>query len=145
MTRGLRGVYLRRGLLNPLRHGYYSIQLLSHKVLRRLMVIPLLGLLVGCALDPGIGWRLAGLVQALGYAAGGVGLLLRSRGLRSGPLTIPAFFVMVNVASAHAVWNVVRGRRIDRWQPRRIDLPDAAASAGAGIGGPPDRAAGGGP
>ena len=126
MTRGLRGVYLRRGLLNPLRHGYYAVQLASHKVFRRLMVLPLLGLLVGTALHPGLGWRLAAAAQAALYAAGALGLVLRARGLRSGPLTIPAFFVMVNVASAHAAWNVVRGRRIDRWQPRRVEVPGSA-------------------
>jgi glycosyltransferase involved in cell wall biosynthesis len=131
MTRGLRGVYLRRGLLNPFRHGYYAVQLLSHKVLRRLMVAPLAGLLLGTALHPGLLWRLAALAQAGLYAAGGLGLLLRSRGLRSGPLTIPAFFVMVNWASAHAVWNLARGRRIDRWQPRRVDLPEAGATTAA--------------
>jgi len=142
MTRGLRGVYLRRGLLNPLRHGYYSVQLVSHKVFRRLMVLPLLGLLVGTALHPGLVWRLAAVAQAALYAAGGLGLALRSRGLRSGPLTIPAFFVMVNVASAHAAWNVARGRRIDRWQPRRIELPDAGGAAASRPAGPADGAGG---
>jgi hypothetical protein len=32
---------------------------------------------------------------------------------------LPAFFVLVNVASLHAAWNLVSGRRIDRWQPAR--------------------------
>ena len=127
MTRGLRGVHLRRGLLNPFRHGYYAVQLLSHKVLRRLMVVPLLGLLVGCWLHPGLLWKLAAAAQTGLYAAGGLGLALRARGLRSGPLTIPAFFVMVNAASAHAAWNVLRGRRIDRWSTRRVHLPATAA------------------
>lgn len=124
MTRGLRGVYLRARLLDPFRHGYYAVQLLSHKVLRRLMILPLLGLLVGSWLHPGLLWKLAAAAQTGLYAAGALGLALRARGLRSGPLTIPAFFVMVNAASAHAAWNVLRGRRIDRWQTRRVELPD---------------------
>ena len=56
MTRGLRGVLERRALLNPTRYGFYSVQLVSHKVLRRLMGVPLLALaLVAPAL-----WRRAG-------------------------------------------------------------------------------------
>jgi hypothetical protein len=42
MTRGLNGVIIRRELLDPRRHGFYALQLLSHKVLRRLMAIPLI-------------------------------------------------------------------------------------------------------
>jgi cellulose synthase/poly-beta-1,6-N-acetylglucosamine synthase-like glycosyltransferase len=42
MTRGLRGVAVARGLLDPRRTGFYAVQLLTHKVLRRLMAIPLL-------------------------------------------------------------------------------------------------------
>ena len=42
MTRGLRGVAVARGLLDPRRYGFYALQLVTHKVLRRLMAIPLL-------------------------------------------------------------------------------------------------------
>ena len=46
MTRGLSGVVARRELLNPFCHGFYAIQLFSHKVLRRLVAVPLLLLLL---------------------------------------------------------------------------------------------------
>jgi len=42
MTRGLRGVIVMRELLNPFRFGFYAVQLFSHKVLRRLMFVPLM-------------------------------------------------------------------------------------------------------
>src|SRR6185369_12732705 len=38
MTRGLRGVLVRRELLDPRRTGFYAVQLTWHKLLRRLMV-----------------------------------------------------------------------------------------------------------
>jgi hypothetical protein len=41
ISQGLRGVLLRRDLLDPGRHGFYAIQLFS-RVLRRLMVFPVL-------------------------------------------------------------------------------------------------------
>ena len=44
MTRGLRGVALRRDLLDPRRTGFYAVQLASHKVLRRMMAFPLLAI-----------------------------------------------------------------------------------------------------
>ena len=46
MTRGLRAVLISRDLLNPVKHGFYSIQLFSHKVMRRTAIIPLIILLV---------------------------------------------------------------------------------------------------
>jgi glycosyltransferase involved in cell wall biosynthesis len=122
MTRGLNGVVLRRELLDPRRHGFYSVQLLSHKVLRRLMAVPLAVLAVTSL---ALGFRskllgLFGLAQAGVYGMGAAGLALARRG---GPririLALPAYFVMVNVASLRAAWNVARGKRIERWEPRR--------------------------
>ncbi|MGZ4276387.1 MAG: glycosyltransferase family 2 protein [Solirubrobacteraceae bacterium] len=121
MTRGLNGVVLRRELLNPRRHGFYALQLLSHKVLRRLMAVPLLTLAA-------TGARLArrGRPYRLTAAAEGAVVGLGALGLALGPaaparrlLALPAYFCLVNVASLQAVLNVARGRAIDRWEPRR--------------------------
>lgn len=122
MTRGLRGVLARRELLNPGRHGFYAIQLFSHKVLRRLMVVPLVILVVTSPLlwsDGGV-YQAVTIGQAVVYGLGALGLVLSStRWGRLKPLAVPAFFCLVNAASATAVWNLIRGNRIDRWQPRR--------------------------
>jgi hypothetical protein len=40
--------------------------------------------------------------------------------------SVPAFFILVNAAALRAVWNVVRGRRIERWQPVRGSTADGA-------------------
>ena len=122
MTRGLRGVAVSRHLLDPRRYGFYALQLLTHKVLRRLMAIPLLVIAVTSAAlwDAGPIYRLAVLGQALVYGLGGIGLALRDRRAGRRPwFAIPAFFVLVNIASLHALWNLISGRRIDRWQPAR--------------------------
>jgi hypothetical protein len=34
---------------------------------------------------------------------------------------LPAFFCFVNAAATRAIWNLVLGRRIDRWEPQRDD------------------------
>ena len=43
---GLEAVLVMRQLLNPFKHGFYALQLLTHKVLRRLVFVPLLVLLI---------------------------------------------------------------------------------------------------
>jgi hypothetical protein len=112
----------RRELLDPTRYGFYSIQLLSHKVLRRLMGVPLI---IMALLAPTLwrrGWiyRLAAVCQALVYSLGIIGLLIGRRNARATRvLAAPSFFIMANVAAMIAVWNVVRGRRVDRWEPAR--------------------------
>jgi glycosyltransferase involved in cell wall biosynthesis len=123
MTRGLRGVLVRRELLDVRRHGFYAVQLLSHKVLRRLMVVPLLVLAVASPAlwRRGRLYRLATVGQVCFYGAGAVGLAAGSSARRRGGklLALPAFFCLVNAASVKAVWNLVTGRRIDRWEPQR--------------------------
>jgi cellulose synthase/poly-beta-1,6-N-acetylglucosamine synthase-like glycosyltransferase len=122
MTRGLRGVLLRRALLDPRRTGFYALQLLWHKLLRRLMVVPLIGLAISSPLLVAAGpfYRLAAAGQALFYGLAAAGIALRGRPIsKARPLAFPAFFCLVNLAALHAAINVVRGHRIDRWEPQR--------------------------
>jgi hypothetical protein len=42
---------------------------------------------------------------------------------RSKALAVPAYFTMVNIASLRAIWNLIRGERIDRWVPTRTTEP----------------------
>jgi cellulose synthase/poly-beta-1,6-N-acetylglucosamine synthase-like glycosyltransferase len=124
ITRGLSGVLLRRELLYPRSHGFYAVQLLGHKVLRRLMVFPLA---VAATTSPllwrrGRIYRVATVLQAAVYGLGSVGILLaRTPVGRRKAFVLPAFFCFVNAAALKATWNVVRGRRIDRWEPQRQD------------------------
>jgi glycosyltransferase involved in cell wall biosynthesis len=134
MTRGLRGVAAARGLLDPRRHGFYAVQLLTHKVLRRLMAVPLLVIAITSPLLWGAGplYRLATLGQVVVYGLGGIGLALRDRPAGRRPwFAMPAFFCLVNIASLHALVNLLSGRRIDRWQPARRDGAEQDLAVGA--------------
>lgn len=122
ITRGLRAVVRMRHLLNPVRFGFYSVQLFSHKVLRRLVVFPLLALLASSA------WLAAAApvyAAALGtqlviLACAAVGFLLGHTAIgRSKPFSLPYYFCLVNAASLLACWNLVRGRQIEQWSPQR--------------------------
>ncbi len=121
MTRGLTGVWLSRELLDPRRHGFYALQLLTHKLLRRLVVVPLfvLALATPWLLSSGPIYQLAGLAQGAIYSAALAGALLRGSLGRKKFLSVPLYFCLVNLAAWQALVNVLRGRRIDRWDPQR--------------------------
>jgi hypothetical protein len=122
MTRGLNAVVARRELLDPRRHGFYALQLLSHKVLRRTMALPLAVLALSSAAEARRS-RLFGAVaaaQGAVYALGLAGLLMGRRAAGAPRVVaLPAYFCLVNLASVRAMWNVARRRGIDRWEPRR--------------------------
>jgi glycosyltransferase involved in cell wall biosynthesis len=122
MTRGLNAVIVRRELLDPRRHGFYSLQLVSHKVLRRLMAVPLIALALSATVlgRRSAPFRSLAALQGIVYALGAAGLVLGGRAPRRTPvLGLPAYFCLVNAASLRAVWNLARRREIDRWEPRR--------------------------
>lgn len=131
ISRGIRCVATMPHLLDPRRHGFYAIELWSHKVLRWAMAVPLAGLVLstaGLARESRL-IRLAFLAQAAAYALALVGLAGRSTSLGAHrAVSVPAYFVMVNAAALRAGWNLATGRRIDRWQPNRGRVADGAGS-----------------
>ncbi len=128
ITRGLRGVLEMRSLLNPLRYGSYSVDLVSHKVLRRLVAIPLLALFLSslCLANTHSFYAMMAMIQAMFYGLALTGALLTStRWGRSRLFTIPFFFCMVNLAAIMAVLELIRGRKVVLWEPQRHE-PKAA-------------------
>ena len=122
ITRGLRGVLVMRELLNPFRHGFYALQLFTHKLLRRLMFLPLIVLFLATIplWDDGWFYRLALLAQLAFYGCALLGLLLRGTRIgRLKPFTIPFYFCVVYAAALIATWNLLRGQRITHWTPQR--------------------------
>lgn len=120
-VRGLRSLLLRRGLLNPLRHGFYSLALFSHKVVRRLLPagLPLL-LLAGAALSPGRPvYQAATGLQLLFYGLAAAGFALRGTPLgKTRPFYVPFYFTLSNAAALVALLRVAGGERIERWDPQ---------------------------
>ncbi len=122
MTRGLRGLLLRKRLLNPFRYGFYSLVLFSHKVLRRLLPVALLILLASSAAlsRSGTLYLVATAGQVAFYSVAGIGYLLRrTRFGQQKYLYIPFFYCMANAAALVAVAKLIRGERIAQWQPQR--------------------------
>ena len=109
IARGMVVLAAHREMLNPLRYGFFSLQLLSHKLLRWLLPFALLLMLasnVVLAMDSGF-YRWVLLAQVAFY---GTGALVR--GAR-----IPRFFVMSNAATLVAWWKFLTGERFVVWDP----------------------------
>jgi hypothetical protein len=110
-----------RRLLNPLRGGFYAIELLSHKVMRYL--VPLFLLVVffsSAALAPrSLFYAVAFAGQAAFYAAALTGWVLERAGLRVRLLSLPHYFVLANLAAVIAFYKFARGERYARWEPIR--------------------------
>jgi cellulose synthase/poly-beta-1,6-N-acetylglucosamine synthase-like glycosyltransferase len=101
--------------------GFYSVELVSHKLLRHLVPFFLIALIASSAAlaADGPAFSAALELQALFYAAAAAGALLRrTRTGRSKLLTVPYYFCLVNAAALLGVLSIVRGERLAAWTPR---------------------------
>ena len=122
ITQGLYSVLLMKELLNPLRYGFYALQLFSHKFLRRLMYIPLMIVLLANPFlwNDGYFYKLTMLAQLGFYGGALLGLLLKGRlHGKLKILTMPFYFCMTYFAAMLATLNLFRGYRISVWETQR--------------------------
>lgn len=137
MNRGLRAAFSLGELLLPWRGGFYSVQVLSHKVLRRFLPFFLLTALAASAwltTSSAFWWLVLG-PQLIFYALALAGWVGRGREWgRARPLWVAYYFCLVNAAAAIAVLSVLGGVRFDRWDvargTREPVAPQAARSGG---------------
>jgi cellulose synthase/poly-beta-1,6-N-acetylglucosamine synthase-like glycosyltransferase len=110
-----------RGMLNPLRSGFYAVQLLSHKVMRYLVPFFLIAIFAASAVltREFFFYRLVFAAQLGGYACALLAWLLEQVGVRSRLLVFPQYFVLANVASLMAAYQFLRGERYSHWDPIR--------------------------
>jgi cellulose synthase/poly-beta-1,6-N-acetylglucosamine synthase-like glycosyltransferase len=120
MNRGLRSAFELRGALLPSRTGLYALEVVFHKLLRRLVAFFLVALLLSsvalAASDP-VWWVV--LAPQLGfYALAAAGALLaHTRWGRLKALWVPYFFCLANLAAALAVLSLAAGVRFELWEP----------------------------
>lgn len=117
ITRGLRSVYYRSALMNPLRTGFYGLQLFVHKLWRRLVWVPAVALILLWPFADG--WTAVICAGSTALVAAGAAALAfpKLRGNRL--LSVCAYVVMVNAACAVACWRFARGQRTAMWQADR--------------------------
>ncbi len=122
IIRSWRAFIFMRELLNPFRFRFYAIQLFSHKILRYLVVFPLLILFLVSPLLWKVSpiYQLATIMQLVFYGCAVLSLVLDKTGLgHIKILNIPFYFCMVNAASLVAIIKVLSGYQIKHWEPQR--------------------------
>jgi cellulose synthase/poly-beta-1,6-N-acetylglucosamine synthase-like glycosyltransferase len=121
ILRSLHAMWHKRQMFNPLKHGFFSLALFSHKLLRYCVPFVLIGLAVLSALMIGQGafWNLAFGGQCVFYGTAALGyFLLRRR--RNLPLAVyfPFYFVLINLAALVAWTKFIRKKKQTLWVPR---------------------------
>ncbi len=110
-----------RQMLNPLRSGFYAIELLSHKVLR--YAVPLFLLFIFAAntilARNSIFFEIIFLLQIAFYFLAFLGWLIEKTGAKIGVFAIPHYFVLANLASVFGFYKFLRGERYAAWEPIR--------------------------
>jgi glycosyltransferase involved in cell wall biosynthesis len=120
--RAIWALYDMRQLLNPINHGLYAFQLLSHKVLRYAAFVPLaiLAFMSVILSDHGGWYSLAFWLHFLFYGLAYVGHSKQSRGEELSPLfAIPYYFSLLNFACYKAATVFLRGEKKVTWTPRK--------------------------
>ena len=110
-----------RGMLNPLRSGFYAVQLWSHKVMRYLVPVFLIAIFITSAfLAPrNIFYGALFFAQVAFYLAAIISSLLEKAGLHIRLLALPQYFVITNLASLIAFVKFVSGESYTKWEPSR--------------------------
>lgn len=111
-------------MLNPFKHGFFAVQLFSHKVLRYLVPEFLIVLLVVHSLlvfKVGADFPYPALfvVHLAVYGLAALGWLAHVLGLKIPALHIPFYFMQVNVAALWALIRFIGGERKTIWTPIR--------------------------
>jgi cellulose synthase/poly-beta-1,6-N-acetylglucosamine synthase-like glycosyltransferase len=121
ITKDLRGLWLCRGILNPLRYPLYSWGLISHKLLRWLVPYFLIGLFAANLLLLEQSFcRLTLAAQIFCYGLAGLGYLWQRTGWKPPRLlAIPFSFCLVNSAAAVGMARFLTGKRSGSWTPVR--------------------------
>jgi cellulose synthase/poly-beta-1,6-N-acetylglucosamine synthase-like glycosyltransferase len=121
ITQTFTDLWRHRSMMNPLRSGFYAVQLLSHKVMRYLVPFFLIAiLLVSLLLAPRSAFYAAVLlVQLALYSMAALSWALELLGMRNRLLALPQYFVLANLASLIAVCKFLSGERYASWEPIR--------------------------
>jgi cellulose synthase/poly-beta-1,6-N-acetylglucosamine synthase-like glycosyltransferase len=110
-----------REMLNPLKSGFFAIELISHKLLRYSVPVFLILMLLAA----GIGtfhstfFLAAFVLQLVFYTTALIAWLLEKNEIKSGILAIPLYFVLTNLAAFVGFYKFLIGESYTHWEPIR--------------------------
>ena len=110
-----------RKMMNPLRSGFYAVELVSHKVLRYAVPLFLLLIFVSNAflMLHSLFFEILFLLQVAFYFLAALGWMIEKTGAKIGVFAIPHYFVLANMASVFGFYKFLRGERYVTWEPIR--------------------------
>jgi cellulose synthase/poly-beta-1,6-N-acetylglucosamine synthase-like glycosyltransferase len=132
ITQTFTDLWRHRAMMNPLRSGFYAVQLLSHKVMRYLVPFFLCAILIASSvLAPrSLFYAFALAAQLACYLLAAATWLFERAGLHTPRLVaLPQYFVLANLAVLLAWRQFLRGERYARWEPIREGAPPQQANA----------------
>ena len=110
-----------RAMMNPLKGGFYAVELISHKVFR--YAVPLFLLLVFFSsmilAFSSTFFLIIFTLNIIFYVLALIGWMLEKTKKTLGILAIPLYFVLTNLASLIGFYKFLRGERYARWEPIR--------------------------
>lgn len=111
-------MYDMKHLFNPSHYGLFTLQLISHKLLRYLAFIPLLMAFISNGFITGEGsfYSATFLLQILFYIA--AAFVALNDGTKNKFLGLAHYFCLINIASAMAFIKFIKGEKIVLWKPR---------------------------
>jgi len=131
VTRGMRGLLSVPELLKPWKYGWISFQLFSHKIMRWMVPLFLIGALVSCPLAGGATWLQPMLALQLAfYLAALISIVLPVHRLYK-PLGIPLYFCTLNAAAFISFVELLRGHKYVIWETVRQEPERVPAVGGA--------------
>jgi len=121
VSRSLRGIHMKRRLLNPLRFGFFSIGLFINKVLRRLIPVCLIAILLSSAVLYAVTREtLALLLLAAQVGLYGLGLV---RSLVKGPArrlcSVIYYFTIGGYGTLLGIADFLLHRVVSKWDPTK--------------------------
>lgn len=122
VNRSWRGLWKNAAVLNPFKTGIHAWEIFSHKLLRWLggLFILLFLILNMILIDKGWLYQLLFVMQIGFYMLAVMGYTLDEQGKKSSYLiTIPYYFVMVNLASLLGIIDAYKGKTYTTWQTIR--------------------------
>jgi cellulose synthase/poly-beta-1,6-N-acetylglucosamine synthase-like glycosyltransferase len=121
ITQTFTDLWRHRAMMNPLRSGFYAVELFSHKVMRYLVPVFMVACLIAAGLlaARSVFYGAVFLAQVCFYLAAGLSWVLERAGARNRVLALPLYFVLANLASLIAFYKFLSGERYARWEPIR--------------------------
>lgn len=110
-----------REMLNPLRSGFYAVELVSHKLMRYAVPLFLFLILVSSAVSAFYSniFIVFFALQLLFYFMAFAAWIAEKSNKSLGVLAMPLYFVLANLASASGFYKFLRGERYAQWEPIR--------------------------